>query len=137
MGRNDLLSHECLLLFAIMLEPVQTPLPLVVTQLPPSKNWPLPHTMQLFDVGSEHVEHEGEQGWHAGPLLKLPSGQTVPELVTDFTASHFVRSLASWVKPCLQVTQMPLPSAHCWQPSPQTAQLPFPSRKNPGAQVEH
>ena len=37
---NDryLLSQECLLLFAIMLEPVQTPLLLVGTQLPPSKN---------------------------------------------------------------------------------------------------
>jgi hypothetical protein len=71
------------------------------------------------------------------PVLKLPSGHAVPELVTDCTALHFVRSFASWVNPCLQVTQMPLPSAHCWQPSWHTAQLPFPSRKNPGAQVAH
>jgi len=89
----------------------------------------------LFDVGPEHVEQEGEQGRHADPSLKLPSGHTAPELVTDCIASHFVRSLASWVKPYLSVTQLPLPSAHCWQPSPQTAQLPFPSGKNPGAPI--
>jgi len=56
------LSHSCLLMFAIMLEPAQTPLPSVGTQLPPRENWPLPHWTQSFDVAPVQVEQEEEQG---------------------------------------------------------------------------
>jgi hypothetical protein len=56
------LSHSCLLLLAIMLEPSQTPLLSVGTQFPPRVNWPFPHTIQSFDVNPEHVEQDGEQG---------------------------------------------------------------------------
>ena len=51
--------------------------------------------MQSFDVGPEHVVHEGEQRPQAVPLLKLPSGQTVPVDVVVCEAMHFVLSLAS------------------------------------------
>ena len=78
-----------------------------------------------------------EQAAHAVPLLKLPSGQTVPDAVFDWTASHFVRSFASWVNPLLQVTQIPLLSSHWLHPSWHTEQSPFESRKKPGAHLAH
>jgi len=82
------LSHSCLLLFAIRLEPSQTPFASVETQDPFSVYFPAPQMMQLFEVPPEHVWHNGEQGVQVVPLLKLPSGQTVPVEVTDATASH-------------------------------------------------
>lgn len=68
--------------------------------------------MQSLDVGPEHVWHRGEQGAQAVPLLKLPSGHTVPVEVVACAAKHSVRSFAFWVNPDLHVMQSPLPSAH-------------------------
>jgi len=72
---------------------------------------------QSFEVAPVQVWHEGEQGVHVVPPLKLPSGQTVPVEVMDCAASHLVLSLPSCVKPDLQAMQEPVPSAHCVQPS--------------------
>ena len=77
--------------------------------------------MQSADVDPEHVWQSGEHGSHVVPLLKLPSGQTVPVLVVDCGAMHCVRSFAFWVKPVLHVRHSPLPSAHCVHPRLQTA----------------
>jgi hypothetical protein len=104
-------------LLAIKLVPSQTPLPLVDTQVLLDETFPDPHIMQSFDVPPVHVWHKGEQGWQTPLLLKLPSGQTVPSEAVCGVASHLVRSFASWVKPVLQVMQLPLESAHCAQPS--------------------
>lgn len=71
-------SHSCLLLSATRADPSQTPLPSVPTQLPLKEYFPAPQMIQSFDVGPAHVWHRGEQGAQAVPLLKLPSGQTVP-----------------------------------------------------------
>jgi hypothetical protein len=117
---NDVLSHSCLSLLAIRVEPVQTPFASAVTQLPLDLYEPEAQTKQLFDVGPEHVEHDGEQTLQAVPLLKLPVGHAVPVDVTAWGAIHFVRSLASRVKPDWQVIQVPVPSAHWAQPSSQT-----------------
>lgn len=111
------LSHSCLLLSAIRLEPWHTPLPSALTQLPFSVNWPAPQMMQSPDVAPLQVLQSGEHGSQAVPLLKLPSGQRVPEEVEDWTARHCVPSLAFRVKSCLQETQSPVPSEHCVQPS--------------------
>jgi hypothetical protein len=86
--QNDELSHSCLLLFAMSSVPSQTPLESARTQEPFNENLPEPQMTQLFEVPPEHVWHSGEQGVHVDPLLKLPSGQTVPVEVTDATASH-------------------------------------------------
>ena len=110
-----------MLLFAIILDPLQTPLESVVTQVPFSLYWPLAHTMQSFDVGPLQVVQLVEHAAQAVPLLKLPSGQTVPVLVVDCGAMHCVRSFAFWVKPVLHVRHSPLPSAHCVHPRLQTA----------------
>jgi len=92
--------------------PAQTPSEFVVTQEPFNVNDPEPQMMQSLEVGPEHVLHNGEHGVQFVPLLKLPSGQTVPLDVTEGVASHCVRSLASCVNPDLQVTHSPEPSAH-------------------------
>lgn len=68
--------------------------------------------MQSLEVPAVHVLQVGEHGVQVVPLLKLPSGQTVPVDVTDGTASHLVLSFASWVYPVLQAIQAPVPSAH-------------------------
>ena len=44
--------------------------------------------MQSFDVGPEHVVHDGEQGLQVVPLLKLPSGQGSPVDVVDREGMH-------------------------------------------------
>lgn len=106
------LSHSCLLLSAIKVEPWQTPLPSAETQLPLNMYFPAPQMMQSFEVAPVHVLQSGEHGVHDVPLLKLPSGQTVPVEVVDCTARHLVRSLAFWVKPVLQDMQSPELSAH-------------------------
>ena len=73
--------------------------------------------IQSFDVDPVHVWHRGEHGVQEVPLEKLPSGQTVPPDVTDWGATHFVRSFAFWVNPVLQEMQSPVLSAHCEHPS--------------------
>lgn len=114
---KDALSHSCLLLSAIRLEPAQTPFASAVTQLELNLYELGAQRIQLFDDGPEHVVQEGEQGLQAAPLLKAPSGHGFPVDVTDFGAMHFVLSLAFWVKPDWQVMQVPVPSAHWVQPS--------------------
>lgn len=106
------LSHSLLLLSAIRLEPVQTPFPSALTQLPLNLYDPEAQAIQSFDVGPEQVEHDGEQGVQVVPVLTLPEGHGVPVDVTEFGAIHFVLSLASWVKLGWQVMQVPVPSAH-------------------------
>lgn len=91
---NDILSHSCLLLSAIRLEPVQTPFPSALTQLPLSLYEPEAQIIQLLDVAPEHVLQEGEQTLQVAPLLKLPSGHVVPVEVTELGPRHFVLSLA-------------------------------------------
>lgn len=76
--------------------------------------------MQSLDVEPEQVVHDIEQGLQLVPVLKLPSGQGVPEDVVAWEAMHLVRSLASWVKPDWQVMQTPVSFAHSEQPSWQT-----------------
>lgn len=86
--RGSVLSHSCLLLSAIRLEPVQTPFPSAATQLPLSLYVLEAQIMQSFDVGPEHVVHDGEQGLQVVPLLKLPSGQGSPVDVVDREGMH-------------------------------------------------
>lgn len=114
---RDVLSHSCLLLSAIRLEPAQTPLASALTQLPLSLYELEAQMIQSFDVAPEHVVQDGEQGLQVAPLLKLPSGHVVPVDVTAFGAMHFVLSLAFCVNPDWQVIQVPDPSAHWIQPS--------------------
>ena len=110
---KSLLSHSCLLLLAIIpLDPSQTPLESVATQLPLNKECPEAHTIQLFDDGPLQVLHDAEQGEHSWPALKDPAGHVVPPDVTDGSGSHFVLSDSSWVKPCLQEMQVAVPSEH-------------------------
>lgn len=112
-GRKFSLSHSCLLLSAIIpLDPSQTPLASVATQLPLNRDCPAAHTIQLFDDGPLQVRHDGEQGEHCWPALNDPSGQGVPPDVTAGNGMHFVLSFAFCVKPCLQETQVAVPSAH-------------------------
>ena len=74
---------------------MQTPFPSALTQLPLNVYVPGPQIIQSFDVGPEHVLHDGEQLLQVVPPLKLPSGHTVPVDVVDFGAMHFDLSLAS------------------------------------------
>ena len=92
---NAVPSHSCLLLSAIRLEPVQTPFPSALTQLPLNLYVPVAQTRQSFDVGPEHVEHDGEQRSQLVPSLKVATGQTVPFEVVAFGAKHCDLSLAS------------------------------------------
>ena len=100
-----------MLLAIIPLDPSQTPLESVATQLPLNKD-PEAHIIQLFDDGPLQVLHDGEQGEHSWPALKDPAGHVVPPDVTDGNGSHFVLSDSSWVKPDLQETQAAVPSEH-------------------------
>lgn len=101
--------------------PSHTPLLLVETQLPLNAYDSFAQRIQSFDVAPLQVEHAEEQLAQAVPLLlKLPSGHTVPDDVLDSTASHFVLSFASCVKPVLQARQVPVESAHDVQPNSQT-----------------
>lgn len=102
------------------LEPVQTPFPLALTQLPLNLYVPEAQTLQSFDVGPEHDAQDGEQGLQTEPLLKVSGGHWVPVDVTAGGAMHFVLSLAFRVKLDWQVIQVPVPSAHWAQPSWQT-----------------
>ena len=79
-----------MLLSATKEDPSHTPLPLAPTQLPFRVYLPAPQMIQSLDVGPEHVWHRGEHGWQDVPLLKLPSGQTVPVEVVDCAAKHCV-----------------------------------------------
>lgn len=72
---------------------------------------------QSAGFGPVHVWQADEQGVHDEPLLKLPSGHTVPEDVTDGGGLHLVWSLASWENPGLQMVQTPVDEAHCVHPS--------------------
>ena len=94
------------------LDPSQTPLESVATQLPLNRDCPEAHTMQLFDDGPLQVLHDAEQGEHSWPALKDPAGHVVPPDVTDGNGSHFVLSDSFWVKPCLQVVHAAVPSEH-------------------------
>lgn len=157
-GRQDEwnpLSHSCLLLFAIMLDPSHTPFPSAPTQLPLNLYWPFPQMTQSFDVAPVQVWQSGEQAWHAEPLLKLPSGHTVPVEVVAWLARHFVLSFAFCVKPVWQVMHVPVWSAQDEHPSWQTeksisqhscqlwnvddvpSQFPSEVRKKPDAHLEH
>ena len=100
-----------------MLEPWQTPFPSAETQLPFSEYWPAPQMMQLLELAPLQVVQRGEQGEQVVPLLKLPSGQTVPVEVVDCCAMHFVRSFAFTEKLVLHAMQSPVLSAHCVHPS--------------------
>ena len=84
-----------MLLSAIRPEPVQTPFPSALTQLPLNLYVPEAQIIQSFEVGPEQVVHDGEQRLQVVPSLKLPSGHTVPVDVVVFTAIHFDLSLAS------------------------------------------
>ena len=64
------------------------PLLLAVTQDPFKENCPAPQIIQSFEEGPVQVWHKGEHGEQVVPLLKLPSGQTVPPDVVDGSASH-------------------------------------------------
>ena len=122
--KEGVLSHVNLLLLAtIPFVPRQTPLLSARTQLPLKKYVPVAHRVQSFDVGPVQVRQEGEHGLHAPFSVKLPSGQGTPvthavptrqggSTVRVGTLVHFVLSFASCVKPDLQVTQSPVPSAH-------------------------
>ena len=81
-----------MLLAIIPLDPSQTPLESVVTQLPLNNECPAAHTIQLFDDGPLQVLQDGEQGEHCWPALKAPAGHVVPSDVTDGNGSHFVLS---------------------------------------------
>lgn len=77
---KHLLSHSFLLLSAIIpFAPSQTPLLSAPTQLPLNMYFPSAQIAQSFEDGPVHVRHDGEHGVHCAPLLKLPSGQIVPE----------------------------------------------------------
>ena len=102
---------------AIRAEPEQTPFPSGLMQFPLNLNVPEAQIKQSFDVGPEHVLHDGEQTLQAAPLPKVPSGHGLPADVADFGAMHFVLSLASKVKSVWQEMQVPVPSAHAVQPS--------------------
>jgi len=115
--RDGVLSHSSLLLSAIRAEPGQTPFPSGLTQFPLNLNWPEAQIKQSFDVGPEHVLHDGEQTLQAAPLPKVPSGHGFPADVAVFGAMHFVLSLASRVNWDWQAMQVPVPSAHSVQPS--------------------
>lgn len=71
-----------------MLDPSQTPLPSVPTQFPLNLYWPFPQIMQSFDEGPLQVLQSGEHAWQDVPLLKLPSGHTVPVDVRAWVARH-------------------------------------------------
>src|SRR5271169_5917102 len=99
MGRKFSLSHSCLLLSAIIpLDPSQTPLESVATQLPLNRDWPAAHTMQLVDDGPLQVLHDEEQGEHCWPVLNDPSGHVVPPDVTAGNGVHLLLSDSFWVK---------------------------------------
>jgi hypothetical protein len=53
--QDHALSHSCLLLSAINVEPAQTPLASVGTQVPFSEYLPDPQMMQSFEVPPEQV----------------------------------------------------------------------------------
>lgn len=131
------LSHTCLLLFPIMAVPEQTPLLSTVTHVPLSEYWLLAQMIQSLEVPPVHVSQLAEHVAHAVPLLKLPSGQTVPDDVVCSGASHFVRSVESCVNPDLHVIQIPLLSSQSVHPSWHAEQSPFESRKNPLAHFAH
>lgn len=57
----NLLSHSCLLLLAIKLEPEQTPSTLVVTHDPLNMYVPDPQMIHWFEFGPTHVVQSGEQ----------------------------------------------------------------------------
>jgi hypothetical protein len=110
------------MLSAIRVEPVQTPLLSVDTQVPLAFMYlPFAQMVQSLDVEPEQVWHSAAQGVQLEPLLKDPSGQTWPEVVDVFGAKHFVLSLAFWVNPDLHWTHSPVPSEHWSQPSWHTA----------------
>ena len=92
---GGVLSHSCLLLSAIRLEFGQTPFPSALTQLPLNLYVPVAQIMQSFDVGPEHVAHDGEQGLQLVPSLTVPTGHAFPVDVVVCGAIHFVLSLAS------------------------------------------
>lgn len=93
---------------------------LPVAPLKPTR--PAPHTTQSALVGPVHVEHKGEHGAHAVPLLKEPSGQSVPleVVVEDVEGTHVEGEVGDWVKPDWQVMHAPEDAAQDAQPSAQT-----------------
>lgn len=130
-------SHSFLLLSAMRLEPSQMPSEFAATHAPLNKNRPEAQIIQSLEVPPVQVSQDGEHGVHAVPLLKLPSGHTVPVEVVDWGGMHLVRSLGFCVNPDLQAVHTPVPSAHCEQPSWQTLQSPVEVRKNPGEHFAH
>lgn len=86
---------------------------------------PAPHTTQSALVGPVHVEHKGEHGAHAVPLLKEPSGQSVPleVVVEDVEGTHVEGEVGDWVKPDWQVMHAPEDAAQDVHPSAQTVCL--------------
>ena len=92
-------------------DPAHTPLEPTATQPPLNRECPEAHTIQFFDDGPLHVEHDGEQAAHCSPALYDPSGHGVPSDVTAGNGLHFVWSFSFREKPFLQAMQSPAPSA--------------------------
>lgn len=105
------------MLSAIMSVPEQIPLESALTQAPLRLYSPEAQTIQSLEVPAVHVSQEEAHGVHVDPLLKLPSGQTVPLEVADCGGLHFVRSLVFWENPDLQVVQTPVPSSQAVHPN--------------------
>ena len=101
-------------------EPWHTPFESADTHAPFSVYRPAAQRMQSLDVAPVHVPHVDEQVEQDAPLLKLPSGHTVPVDVVDLGGMHWEGLLGFWVNPVLHAIQAPVKSAHRVQPSWQT-----------------
>ena len=93
---------------------------LAETQLPLKLYWPAAQITQSFDDGPVHVWQEEEHSVHTPFEEKLLSGQGTPPVAVCGSASHFVLSVGSRVKPVLHVVHCAVESAHSEQPSSHT-----------------